>query len=108
MTLARRDFLALMVATAMDVHVTTPDTTLFLCGDVMLGRGIDQILPHPGDPRLYESHVKSAATYVELAERLNGPIPKPVDYGYVWGDALAELRRVRPHARIVNLETAIT
>jgi poly-gamma-glutamate capsule biosynthesis protein CapA/YwtB (metallophosphatase superfamily) len=25
--------------------------TLFLCGDVMLGRGVDQILPHPGDPR---------------------------------------------------------
>jgi poly-gamma-glutamate capsule biosynthesis protein CapA/YwtB (metallophosphatase superfamily) len=97
-----------MAATAMDVRVTTPDTTLFLCGDVMLGRGIDQILPHPGDPRLYESYVKSAVTYVELAERLNGPIPKPVDYEYVWGDTLAELRRVRPHARIVNLETAIT
>jgi poly-gamma-glutamate capsule biosynthesis protein CapA/YwtB (metallophosphatase superfamily) len=98
-----------MAATAMDVRVTTPDTTtLFLCGDVMLGRGIDQILPHPGDPRLYESYVKSAATYVELAERLNGPIPKPVDYEYVWGDALTELRRVRPDAMIVNLETAIT
>ena len=89
--------------------MTMPDTTtLFLCGDVMLGRGIDQILPHPGDPRLYESYVKSAVTYVELAERLNGPIPKPVDYEYVWGDVLAELQRVRPHARIVNLETAIT
>jgi poly-gamma-glutamate capsule biosynthesis protein CapA/YwtB (metallophosphatase superfamily) len=97
-----------MAATAMDVRMTRPDTTLFLCGDVMLGRGIDQILPHPGDPRLYESYVKSAVTYVELAERLNGPIPKPVDYEYVWGDALAELQRVRPHARIVNLETAIT
>jgi poly-gamma-glutamate synthesis protein (capsule biosynthesis protein) len=24
------------------------DVTLFLCGDVMLGRGIDQVLPHPG------------------------------------------------------------
>ena len=109
MNLARRNFLALMAATAMDVRVTTPDTTtLFLCGDVMLGRGIDQILPHPGDPRLYESYVKSAATYVELAERLNGPIPKPVNYEYVWGDALAELQRVQPHARIVNLETAVT
>jgi poly-gamma-glutamate synthesis protein (capsule biosynthesis protein) len=93
----------------MDVRVTTPDTTtLFLCGDVMLGRGIDQILPHRGDPRLYESYVKSAKTYVELAERLNGPIPKRVNYEYVWGDALAELQRVQPDARIVNLETAIT
>jgi poly-gamma-glutamate capsule biosynthesis protein CapA/YwtB (metallophosphatase superfamily) len=109
MMLARRNFLALMAAAAMDVPVMMPDTTtLFLCGDVMLGRGIDQILPHPGDPRLYESYVKSAATYVDLAERLNGPIPKPVDYEYVWGDVLAELQRVQPHARIVNLETAIT
>jgi len=24
--------------------------TMFLCGDVMTGRGVDQILPHPGDP----------------------------------------------------------
>jgi len=109
MMLARRNFLALMAAAAMDVPVMMPDTTtLFLCGDVMLGRGIDQILPHPGDPRLYESYVKSAATYVDLAERLNGPIPKPVDYEYVWGDVLAELQRAQPHARIVNLETAIT
>jgi poly-gamma-glutamate capsule biosynthesis protein CapA/YwtB (metallophosphatase superfamily) len=109
MMLSRRNFLALMAAAAMDVPVMMPDTTtLFLCGDVMLGRGIDQILPHPGDPRLYESYVKSAATYVDLAERLNGPIPKPVDYEYVWGDVLAELQRVQPHARIVNLETAIT
>jgi len=109
MILARRNFLALMAAAAMDVPVMMPDTTtLFLCGDVMPGRGIDQILPHPGDPRLYESYVKSAATYVDLAERLNGPIPKPVDYEYVWGDVLAELQRVQPHARIVNLETAIT
>ena len=26
---------------------------LALCGDVMLGRGVDQILPYPGDPTLY-------------------------------------------------------
>lgn len=26
--------------------------TVFLCGDVMTGRGIDQILPHPSDPRI--------------------------------------------------------
>ncbi len=27
---------------------------LFLSGDVMTGRGVDQILPHPGDPTLHE------------------------------------------------------
>jgi poly-gamma-glutamate capsule biosynthesis protein CapA/YwtB (metallophosphatase superfamily) len=82
--------------------------TLFLCGDVMLGRGIDQILPHPGDPLLHELYVSSAITYVQLAEQVNGPIPAPVDFGYVWGDALDELRRAAPQARIINLETSVT
>ena len=36
--------------------------TLFLCGDVMLGRWIDQIHPHPGVPRLYEPAVTLATT----------------------------------------------
>jgi poly-gamma-glutamate capsule biosynthesis protein CapA/YwtB (metallophosphatase superfamily) len=82
--------------------------TLFLCGDVMLGRGIDQILSHPSEPHLYEPQVRSAKTYVELAERLNGPIPMPVAPSYIWGDALEELRRARPDLRIINLETSIT
>lgn len=82
--------------------------TLFLCGDIMTGRGIDQILGHPGDPRLYESYARSALQYVELAERLNGHISRPVDDAYVWGEALAELERRRPAVRIANLETAIT
>jgi poly-gamma-glutamate synthesis protein (capsule biosynthesis protein) len=82
--------------------------TLFLCGDVMLGRGLDQVLPSPGNPELHERYVLSADTYVEIAERAHGPIPAPIDFAYPWGDALAELERAAPHARIVNLETAIT
>ncbi|WP_415063906.1 CapA family protein [Bdellovibrio sp.] len=82
--------------------------TLFLCGDVMTGRGIDQILPHPGNPVLYESSLQSALGYLELAEKKNGRILRPVDFSYVWGDALDELELVKPHVRIVNLETSIT
>jgi poly-gamma-glutamate synthesis protein (capsule biosynthesis protein) len=74
----------------------------------MTGRGIDQVLPHPGHPRLHEAYARSAGMYVQLAEQANGPIPRPVDFGYVWGDALAELADRRPDARIVNLETSIT
>ncbi len=74
----------------------------------MTGRGVDQILPHPSKPRLFEPYVSSAITYVQLAERVVGPIPRPVGFDYIWGDALAELRRVRPDARIVNLETSVT
>ena len=82
--------------------------TLVLVGDVMTGRGIDQVLPHPSPPVLYESYVKSALDYVALAERANGPIPRPVSPVYIWGDALKELDRRRPDVRIVNLETAVT
>jgi len=87
---------------------TTQTITLFLGGDVMTGRGIDQVLPHPGNPRIYEPYMTSAKGYVRLAEEVNGPISKPVDFAYIWGDALEELRRTNPDARIINLETAVT
>ncbi len=82
--------------------------TLFLCGDVMTGRGVDQILPHPGDPRLWEPSLGDARAYVELAERANGPIPRPVDFGWPWGDALEVLEAEAPDARVINLETSVT
>ena len=82
--------------------------TLFLCGDVMTGRGIDQILPHPVDPRIFEPYMTDARDYVALAESVNGPVDRPVDLAYIWGEALTELERVSPDARIVNLETAVT
>jgi poly-gamma-glutamate capsule biosynthesis protein CapA/YwtB (metallophosphatase superfamily) len=82
--------------------------TLCLCGDVMLGRGIDQILPNPGDPTLRETQVHDARAYVELAERTNGPIPRPVDFAWPWGDALGVLADSEPDVWIVNLETSIT
>jgi poly-gamma-glutamate capsule biosynthesis protein CapA/YwtB (metallophosphatase superfamily) len=81
---------------------------LFLCGDVMLGRGIDQILPHPNRPHLYEPYVRSARDYVSLAEAKTGPFAECVPFGYVWGDALRELERMSPAGRIINLETAVT
>ena len=81
---------------------------LFLCGDVMTGRGIDQILPHSCSPELHEQYVDSALEYVALAEQLNGPIPRQVGFDYVWGAALDLLADARPDVRIINLETAIT
>ncbi len=88
-------------------EVTAP-LTLFLCGDVMLGRGIDQILPHPGDPALRESYIRDACGYVELAAACNGPIDRPVDPTWPWGDALQVLDEASPDARVVNLETSVT
>jgi poly-gamma-glutamate synthesis protein (capsule biosynthesis protein) len=82
--------------------------TLFLCGDVMTGRGIDQILPHHCDPALHEPWAQSALDYVRLAEEKNGAIARPVEPGYPWGEALDELARASPDLRIINLETAVT
>ncbi len=82
--------------------------TLFLAGDVMTGRGIDQILYYPGNPTIHEPYLKSAKKYVEIAEEANGPIAAPVDFPYIWGDALAELESVAPDLRMINLETSIT
>ena len=85
-----------------------PDVTMFLSGDVMTGRGIDQILRCPSPPDLHEQYVRSAREYVAMAECVNGPIPKPVTPDYIWGAALEELNCLAPTARIVNLETSIT
>jgi poly-gamma-glutamate synthesis protein (capsule biosynthesis protein) len=82
--------------------------TVFLCGDVMTGRGIDQVLPFPGKPRLHEPSMESAMGYVELAERASGPIHRPVEFSYIWGDALEIFRTEQPQAKVINLETTIT
>ena len=93
---------------AMNTILSQTIITLFLCGDLMTGRGIDQILAHSAPPRLFEPSVRDARVYVEIAERANGPIPHRVDGAYVWGDAMDELRRRAPSARIANLETSLT
>ena len=82
--------------------------TVLLGGDVMLGRGVDQILPHPGEPELREPYLRDARGYVRLAEHANGAIPRPVDWRWPWGEVLALLDDVTPDVRLINLETTIT
>jgi poly-gamma-glutamate capsule biosynthesis protein CapA/YwtB (metallophosphatase superfamily) len=81
---------------------------LFLSGDVMTGRGIDQVQASSCSPELYESSMKDARGYVRLAEGANGTIDSPVSAAYIWGDLLPALAQVTPDARIINLETAVT
>ncbi|MDJ0902287.1 MAG: CapA family protein [Xenococcus sp. MO_188.B8] len=81
---------------------------IFLGGDVMTGRGIDQILPHPSDPFIPEFYLKDARQYVKLAEQANGSISSPVSFSYIWGDALEEWQRIAPDVKLINLETSIT
>ncbi|MFP4114285.1 MAG: CapA family protein [Spirochaetota bacterium] len=81
---------------------------LAFAGDVMLGRGIDQIQRQSVPPELREPAVSDARDYVRLAERASGPIPRDVDPDYVWGDAAQTLREFAPHAFVLNLETSFT
>ena len=69
----------------MSGHDPQSALRIFLCGDVMTGRGIDQVLAFPGDPRLHEEVVHDARHYAAVAARRNGPIPAPVGWDYVWG-----------------------
>lgn len=81
---------------------------ILLAGDVMTGRGIDQVLAQPGDPRLFEAYVHDARDYVRLAERGHARIATPLAPHDIWGDALPIMHRRDIDLRIVNLETAIT
>ncbi len=81
---------------------------LFLAGDVMTGRGIDQALSNSVDPVLYEPYVKDARDYLLLAERASGDIKTPLSYEFIWGDALKVWKRANPDLKLVNLETSIT
>jgi poly-gamma-glutamate synthesis protein (capsule biosynthesis protein) len=73
----------------------------------MTGRGVDQILGHPGGPLLREPEIRDAREYVGLAEQVHGPIPRPAGPAWPWGDALVVMERAAD-VRIVNLETAVT
>jgi poly-gamma-glutamate capsule biosynthesis protein CapA/YwtB (metallophosphatase superfamily) len=92
----------------MEMNTDPTALRLFLCGDVMTGRGIDQVLPHPVNSVLSEPYLCDAREYVELVENTHGPIRRPVSFDYIWGEALSELERAVVDLRIVNLETAIT
>ncbi|NIJ11031.1 poly-gamma-glutamate synthesis protein (capsule biosynthesis protein) [Saccharomonospora amisosensis] len=82
--------------------------TLLLCGDVMLGRGVDQVLAHPVDPRLREPAVTDARYYVRAAQHRNGSFDYPVEWSWPWGEALSVLDDFGTDARVLNLETSIT
>ena len=74
----------------------------------MTGRGIDQALPHPGDPTLYETYVRDARDYLALAQMAHGHIGEPLDFEWIWGEALTELNRPQVDFRLINLETSVT
>jgi poly-gamma-glutamate synthesis protein (capsule biosynthesis protein) len=82
--------------------------SIFLAGDVMTGRAVDQIQAERSDPTLREPYLKDARDYVRLSERVSGPVPAPVAPAYIWGEGLEVIQAAKPAAAIVNLETSAT
>ena len=74
----------------------------------MTGRGIDQILPHPVDPRLHETGMPSARCYVERAARQHGALEAPVDFDSPWGALPEAIAAFAPALRLANFETVIS
>jgi poly-gamma-glutamate synthesis protein (capsule biosynthesis protein) len=88
--------------------VEAPTLKLVLGGDLMLGRGIDQLMPRHCDPALHEAMVRDARHYVQLTERRHGAVPAPFSPATAWGASMGWMQRFNPELRLVNLETAIT
>ena len=82
---------------------------LFLCGDVMTGRGIDQILPHPCEPRALRAVPAERARL-----RASSPSAPAARFHARWTSPISGATRSAsssaraPDARIINLETAVT
>src|SRR5271165_4909728 len=58
---------------------------LFLCGDVMTGTREQSGPASSQRSHLARTCIGDARTYVELAERVNGAIPSPTEFDYIWG-----------------------
>lgn len=105
---------AAFLATSKELTSDTSDdeTICFgFTGDIMLGRGIDAILPYHVDGVLHESYMRNAKGYVELAIKENGPLSQDEinerGFNYIWGDLVETFESV-PNMMVVNLETSLT
>lgn len=81
---------------------------MFLGGDVMTGRAIDQLFAqHNPDDFGKADHVP-AQQYYQWSADFHGAEMRPQRLEYPWGAALGVLEAAQPDFRLVNLETAIT
>ena len=81
---------------------------LFLGGDVMTGRGIDQLFALHNPDDFGKPDYVSGQQYLSWSSLLHGPEVLPVRHDYIWGTALSILDTAQPDFRLVNLETSIT
>ncbi|MFE8034107.1 CapA family protein [Thiohalocapsa marina] len=81
---------------------------LFLAGDVMLGRAIDQLFIRHHPDILDKDDYKPAWLYQHLSEAIHGALSRPVAYASIWGPLPELLDAADTDLRLLNLETAIT
>ncbi len=81
---------------------------LFLGGDVMTGRGVDQLFATHNEGDFNKPDAVSARQYLEWSALMHGAEIRPLRHDYIWGAALSVFDTVRPDFRLVNLETSIT
>ncbi len=81
---------------------------IFLGGDVMTGRTIDQLFAvHNLDDFGKTKHIPSQK-YHAWSASLYGAESVPVGHNYIWGTALDIFNIAKPDFRLINLEVAIT
>ncbi|CAH1773713.1 unnamed protein product [Owenia fusiformis] len=95
--------------------VTAPKNSdtinIFLGGNVMIGRGIDQIFPESSDPYIFEKNTQDARDYVKLAIKKNGKFyleHEKQAIEYIWGYAMKTWEKYKPDVKLINLETTLT
>lgn len=81
---------------------------LFLGGDVMTGRTIDQLFATHNDDNFGKTDHIPSVRYLAWSAALHGAEILPLAHDYIWGDALGVLEQARPDFRLINLETAVT
>ena len=60
-------------------------------GGVTMGRGVDQILPHPCDPQIYETFASSELNHLRKSEQWHGLRSRPVLVGCISREGLCGL-----------------
>jgi poly-gamma-glutamate synthesis protein (capsule biosynthesis protein) len=81
---------------------------IFLGGDVMTGRAIDQLFHTHNADGFGKPKDIPAQQYLVASAKLNGAEILPLSHDYIWGVALSILDNANVDLRLVNLETAIT
>ena len=89
------------------IQTTPNDIRLSFAGDLMLGRGVDQVLKFPTDSRLYENAVKNSKEYVLLIQSELKRQNKVYELLF-WSPIMNDFHKFQSHLFFINLETAIT